>query len=490
MPELPVSVAIDQLNVKEAEFGEPVFGLASTLGLEGSLRLADGNFETSLQIERLDGPGGQLALDAAYDSDSQNVDVDFSLQEPADGILANLLNIPDRPSVALQVKGAGPIDDLTVDLGLQADGETVASGTLVLDDTLFSDDRRLQLDVSGPIQKILPQQHRAFFGAETSLGADVTLQGGGGITLHTITLDSGALDLTAAGSLLPGGFPEQLTLDIDLGAQGGEPVRPAPSGAPVMVDGGNVSLRYRTDDVEGWKLTGRLDAFDAPTVDIARIVLDGGGDVTDPADPDARSLTFDVTGRAEGISPEDEGLAAAIGEQVALSLSGGWNAGQPVNLANASVSAETFDLEASGALDGLTFDGEAQLEASDLAAFSLLADRTLGGSTSLALDGQIGIAGGSFDLTFDGSLTMRKSTTPSPTVFCGERRRFPAGRRARDGLRFTDLRLENPQLSAHVNGAYATSAARPDSRSRHRRHRAHRRTLQRTAVARRQRDQA
>ena len=70
LPELPVSVDIGELAIGEARFGEPVFGLASTLSLEGQISLGDGTLDTDLDITRLDplellaeGGEGRAALD-------------------------------------------------------------------------------------------------------------------------------------------------------------------------------------------------------------------------------------------------------------------------------------------------------------------------------------------------------------------------------------------------------------------------------------------
>ncbi len=92
-------------------FGEGVFGLASEISVTGRLQLAEGSLDTALNVTRLDGPGGQLGLTANYANATQNLNLDFTLSEPADGIVANLLAIEGRPPVALALKGSGPLSD-------------------------------------------------------------------------------------------------------------------------------------------------------------------------------------------------------------------------------------------------------------------------------------------------------------------------------------------------------------------------------------------
>src|SRR6185312_3149038 len=118
VPELPLSVSLGALEVPHVTFGESVFGLAAEVAITGNLQLADGSLDTTLNVDRLDGPGGQLALRAAYANSTQVLDLDLKLDEPANGIVANLLNVEGRPPMALALGGKGPISNLDLDLTL------------------------------------------------------------------------------------------------------------------------------------------------------------------------------------------------------------------------------------------------------------------------------------------------------------------------------------------------------------------------------------
>ena len=155
LPDLPVSVDIGELAVQEAHFGAPVFGLESTLSLNGQLSLNDAALAANLDIQRLDGPGGQLALQTSYSDQSGQLDIDLSLQEPKNGVVANLLNIPERPPVALTIAGSGALSEFAAQIAFDADGERVADGSVnVTEDA--SGARLLGFDLSGPIARILP----------------------------------------------------------------------------------------------------------------------------------------------------------------------------------------------------------------------------------------------------------------------------------------------------------------------------------------------
>ena len=89
IPELPLAVNIGALDVPLVTFGDGVFGLASQISVGGHLHLVDGSLDTALDVTRLDGPGGQMGLNATYAKETQVFGLDFSLNEPADGIVAN-----------------------------------------------------------------------------------------------------------------------------------------------------------------------------------------------------------------------------------------------------------------------------------------------------------------------------------------------------------------------------------------------------------------
>src|SRR5690606_2393728 len=103
IPELPVAGILEELSFPRVTFGEQVFGLGSEISVGGSLILEGGNLDADLSITRLDGPGGTLVADVDYRQEQQEIDVAVTLTEPGNGILVNLLNIPERPPVALTV---------------------------------------------------------------------------------------------------------------------------------------------------------------------------------------------------------------------------------------------------------------------------------------------------------------------------------------------------------------------------------------------------
>src|SRR5690606_9532386 len=179
VPELPIAVNLGALEVPSLSFGETVFGLQSQVSLTGRLQLEAGALDTALDVTRTDGPGGQLSLAAKYANSTSELALNLSLSEPADGILANALNIEGRPPLALTVQGEGPLQNLDVNLALDSGGQRALAGTAQLrgqpEGTGFN------VNLGGTISRLIPAQYRGFFGADTRLQASGVSRNGGGL---------------------------------------------------------------------------------------------------------------------------------------------------------------------------------------------------------------------------------------------------------------------------------------------------------------------
>src|SRR5690606_29047470 len=99
-------------------------------------------------------------------------------------------------------------------------------------------------------------------------------------------------------------------------------------------------------------------------------------------DPSSRMVTFNGDGSLSGITA-DEGVEAALGDSVGLGVAGLWNAGQPIELAQLRIVGEALTASITGFIDGTDFDGRIQLDTANIAPFSGLAGRQLGGALSL-----------------------------------------------------------------------------------------------------------
>ena len=453
VPDLPLSIRIEELVVGEAFFGEPLFGQEATVFLNGSLFLADGSLDSRLAIERLDGPGGSLTLALAFAAESEEFTIDLALAEPADGIVANLANIEGRPPVALNVEGAGPLDDLDVSITLDAGTERVLSGAISLMGTDLG--RRIAADLDGAFAPLLPASVREFVGASSTLDLVALQREGGGLTVQQLALDSGEVQIEGSARTAADGFLELLDLTATIAANDGETVT-LPGG--VDIQGAEITVDYGTNGTD-WNATARLSGLDAEVVTLADTTIQATG-TAELDDPEARSVTFRIDGDVAGLDAADPDLAAALGSRVRLDASGAWTSGQPLRLDNTVVNAKAFRAALSGVLDGLTYEGTIDLDSASLAPFSGLAGRDLAGALALDANGSIAPVSGAFDLTLDGTANGLETGIAALDNLLGERSTL-GGRVVRDetGLRADQFMVDGAEIALVADGSIASENA-------------------------------
>ncbi len=458
VPELPVAVRLDVLEVPRVTFGPTVFGLQSELAVAGGITLAGGALEANLDIERLDGPGGELALALAYANETEQLDLDLQVSEPADGIVANLLSIEGRPAVDLALTGSGPVDDLTVDLALDADGERVVTGRTTLQ--RGSGGLAVNANVEGPLARLVAPTFRDFFGPNTNLTADALIRDGGGVTLNALSLETGALSLNASAETSEDNFLRRLSLQAAIEDGSGQPVVLPVSGGQTTVRTARLAVDYGAEASDQW--SGALNVADlsTETLDAQTVELDFGGLAQNLDRPEERRLTFRVDGGLSGITADDPAVQAAIGDALTLLIDGAWTAGAPVELAEASLSAEALSLYLAGSIDEYVYDGTIAIAAESLAPFAELADRPLQGALTLDAEGTLSPLTGGFDLTFDGAGEGLQIGTPAVDALIESPVEL-SGRLARTerGFEAGTFTIGNEQFSLQADGTYSSERA-------------------------------
>ncbi|MBR0658128.1 hypothetical protein, partial [Neoroseomonas oryzicola] len=133
LPDLPVALRLDRLAVERIELGAPILGTAAVLSLEGEAALTAGRLSARVEARRIDTPAEvRLSLDLAPGSDRLMARLDAS--EPAGGLLATMMGLPDRAATArlvLDGPASGARLDLQASLGaditLAAEGQVSAA---------------------------------------------------------------------------------------------------------------------------------------------------------------------------------------------------------------------------------------------------------------------------------------------------------------------------------------------------------------------------
>ncbi|RDE09430.1 translocation/assembly module TamB domain-containing protein [Pelagibacterium lacus] len=458
VPELPVAVILENLSVPSVRFGEQVFGLGSEISVAGAMTLDGGALDATLDIARLDGPGGTLDLAVQYANDSQEIDLDLNLVEPENGIIANLLNIEDRPEIALGVAGAGRLDDLDVTLSFDAAGNRILSGTGVVDQT--PQGLAIAADLQGPLAQILPAAYREFFGANTALSVRALAREEGGFELSDLALTGGQLSLFGNAATTGDGFLNRLDINGEIAAaDGAKVILPVP-GAQTLLERARFAVDFGAEGSEDW--TGRFEilGFETPDLAAQSLVIDAGGVAADLENPAARRITFNADGALEGVQSSSEEISEALGPSIGLGLAGLWQAGEPVTLAQLRLVAEALSVEAAGQIADMVFDGDIIVETASIAPFSGLAGRELSGAISLVTQGTISPLVGGFDLTLDGSgENLSIDDAIADTLLAGTAALSGRIARTEAGLVADDFRIENDQIALLADGTYATGEA-------------------------------
>ncbi|RWN50918.1 MAG: translocation/assembly module TamB, partial [Mesorhizobium sp.] len=99
---LPVSLDIKQIDLPEIALGQALAGSGiAELAAKGSFKAdaAPLALATSLNITRRDGKQGKLDASIHFAPADNKLDLDLKASEPAGGIIANLLKLPDAPPV-------------------------------------------------------------------------------------------------------------------------------------------------------------------------------------------------------------------------------------------------------------------------------------------------------------------------------------------------------------------------------------------------------
>nr|WP_110749814.1 translocation/assembly module TamB domain-containing protein [Phyllobacterium leguminum] len=458
LPELPLAINLDQLNIARLTFGKDVFGLASVVSAAGRLRLEDGSLDTALDIRRLDGPGGQLHLTAAYVKKTRNLDLNFKLAEPANGIVANLLEIEGRPPVDLTLAGSGPLDDIDLNLALDAAQKRVLTGLVTLDKQAGG--LGFRSDFRGPIAVLVPPAFRDFFGAETVLAAHGLVKDAGGVRIDGVDLTSAALNLTAAAETGADGFLNRLRVDARLADPAGKKVVLPVPGGQTTVERAALHVAFGDRPTNDW--TGSLDINNLASGDISArdIALKMGGLAENLELPTARHITFDVAGNVSGITSPRADIAQALGDRITLAADGAWQAGTPIRIAKAELAGNGLSVGLKGDIKDYAFTGNTSVKAESIAPFSQLAGRDLAGRLDLNADGTIHPLSGAFDLALAGNATgMRIGNEVVDRIIAGETQLSGGVARDEKGITARNFRIGNPQSEITANGNFSSKSA-------------------------------
>lgn len=464
LPELPVSVNIGRIAADRIELGAPVLGSLIEGTFEASLALAGGEGQATLTIDRTDdGPAGSVALVASYSNASRQLVLDLDAQEDAGGIAATLLDLPGSPAARLTIKGSGPVDDFSADVGLITEGTDRLRGTVTLGGT-ENGATKFTADLGGDLAPLFLPAYAEFFGSDVALIAAGSRSADGKMQLSDLSVQTRALALKGNLALAADGLPTSFNLNAVLASPDATPILlPLTSDQETRISRADLNLSFDATKGDDWRIEGLIEGFEQPQIKIARLSLDGSGRI---GRTDQGQLFEFTTGySALGIAAADAGLAQALGQTVAGTVRGKWQQGSgKLSLSAFNLSAGDVTISASGTIDGLdsgyTVDGQARADIADMARFSGLTGRALAGRGAVQIEGSGSLLGGTFGATTDIIGTdLRLGLPEVDALLTGQSRIEASVKRDENGTYLRSLMVSAASLTATASGRIASAGS-------------------------------
>lgn len=397
LPDLPLSVEIEELAADEIALGPDFLGEPVTAEVYGDISLKSGALDTTVTAVRLDDRTGQFLVQLALDEGEEFLAFTLLADEEEDGIAARLLNLPGRPAVRLEVSGQDPIDDFTAKVALDTDGEPRLQGTFQLAKTTGEADttgQRIALDLGGDISPLFFPAYRDFFGNDVRLRAIGHSRPEGGFALDDLLLDAEALRLTGGLDIGTDGWPRAFSLEGSVGAGDGNPVLLPLTGPRTQVGRIGINVSYDAAVSPDWTADVTMTEFARPGGRIPETTITGGGQIVPPAQGRQGHWDLALDYAARGIETLDAGLAQALGDAITGRVQAEGAEGTPTQLPVITLTGPGVELTGNatvqGGAAGYHTRAEARFDISEAGRFSGLVGRALAGSAGvdITLDAQ------------------------------------------------------------------------------------------------------
>lgn len=378
---LPLDVILGKLDISEINLGEAVLGTPVSLTAAGSAAAAADPLSISgaLNIERIDGVDGTISAKAQFEPAEETLVFDVSVAEPSGGMAARLLDLPDLPSLKLDLKGSGPLTDWAADLAVALDGHTTVTGSARISEQDAI--RLLTFDLDGDLARLAPPEAQAFLLGTTkatgnaSFSEDFVPQSG------QIDLTTQTVSLTASANT----WEDRIMASAELSVSAGQGALIAVDLADRRIAFGPLKAVFSADgplSAMDWDAKTSVASFQTTEARLRDLSLSASGQNANLS-PEVQTLPINLkvtVADLTGLTAETDLLTGPV----SLSLTG--------LLKGARKSADIHQLALSTAFADVSLDktvvsatslvGSGQLKAEDLSRAAQLAGRPIGGSLS------------------------------------------------------------------------------------------------------------
>ncbi|MEL7178867.1 MAG: translocation/assembly module TamB domain-containing protein [Pseudomonadota bacterium] len=462
LPELPVSVSLDELRIDRVELGEVFLGEPIDVSLNGSAQLGGGEGAANVTATRLGDKTGVFEINGSFVNATRVLDLLLNLEEGADGIAARVLDLPGRPAIRLEVAGNAPLDDYEATLALATDGTDRLSGRFGL--TNAEGEQQIALDLGGDISPLFAPEYQGFFGNDASLQAEVVQTADGRIDIPQLALDAGRVSLNGALKIGAQGWPTLIDLTGGITPLGNEPVLLPLTGPKTFVDGMDLAITYDETLSDDWRADIKVEGFDRPGLGIAELRLAGGGILRSGEGAQEGMVTADLTYGATGLQLADTGASEAFGNEIGGAFAATRAEGGVTEVSRLTLSGAGLEAQARATIAGpdAGFRTTANLNAqiAGLERFATLIGQQIGGGAEVAVQADVTPLDGLFNIVLSGQ-------TDDLSVGIAEADRVLAGRgtvaatavRDTAGTRLENLRVQTDAASLRANADLTSEGA-------------------------------
>ncbi|MCF4099264.1 translocation/assembly module TamB domain-containing protein [Maritalea mediterranea] len=216
LPDPLRAAVIDDISIDEIVLDEPVLGTTRRLALSGNLAAQNVPLNTrgELQLISLDRDAPILMADWRIEPAENGFGLNLAIDEPGEGLFADLIDIPGRPAFAARIATNGPLSNLNADLSASLDGREAVKGALVV--SLADDQQGVQAELVGKLAPFMPDMLVPFVAGQSQLNVDAVRKGNNTFGIKSARFRSTLTRIDAQGTYAAD------TVDLSLNGQFGD----------------------------------------------------------------------------------------------------------------------------------------------------------------------------------------------------------------------------------------------------------------------------
>ncbi|WP_455477782.1 translocation/assembly module TamB domain-containing protein [Bartonella sp. B10] len=459
LPKLPVAVSINTIIAKHVVLEQDFFGFSADVSLKGSIVLANGNFEADIEAHRLDA-SGHFSILTQISNRSRTAKINVSVNEPQNGILANILNIEKRPALNLAINGDGIFDDLLVKIYLTADQHVVLNGDVTL--LNISEGYSLSTRLVGTLGVLMSPQYYSLFESDVTLEAEARITKEGVIYLDNMAIQNKAMNIVTNAEIAEDGFLRRLFVDGKI-AFNKESVHLSTLKAPIYMDNLALIIDYGRKGQKFWKGQLVINNLRNEHAHIRDVIFDMGGISENLDNVSSRHVGIQVNGTLRGTTKIQDALTEDVNQTIHVHLDTDIVSKKPILIHDFSITAKGFSAWLKGKMNRFVFQGNLGLKAQTLAPLSLLSGQLFSGSADIKTRGTIDLVKNSFDLDISGMSDNIKTGVKSfDPLFKGHFILSGGVAWNTKGLILRRLDLKNQYASIKAEGYFSNESAKMD----------------------------